>query len=166
MTPVSYRDRWVSLREHVRDPQELNRLASQIALSFMDHYYQNGHFEEEFIQLLCEMATSFEDPQWSKAASSALFEVIVEGLCDDFEEFQPETYNRVMSEVIHFCRRLPEGRELHQALLDFGIVTREDLLTRLRRIRSNQGFRHCFIHRRRSWFSRGSLSGRTWPSRA
>lgn len=140
MTPVSYRDRWVSLRGHVRDPQELNRLASQIALSFMDHYYQNGHFEEEFIQLLCEMATSFEDPQWSKAASSALFEVIVEGLCDDFEEFQPETYNRVMSEVIHFCRRLPEGRELHQALLDFGIVTREDLLTRLRRIRSNQGF--------------------------
>jgi len=140
MTAISYRDRWVSFRNHGRDPEELSRLASQIALSFMDHYYQNGRFEEESIRLLCEMATHFEDPCRNRAASSALFEIIVEGLCDDFEEFQPETYNRVMSQVIDFCRRLPEGKELDEALRDFGIATGRDLLARLEHIRSTRAY--------------------------
>ena len=52
------------------------------------------------------------DRELSRAVSSAFFSVIVEELCDDYEEFQFEVYNRVMSQVISYCRNIPAGKKI------------------------------------------------------
>ncbi len=135
MKSAYYWKRWTSLKEKA-DKDQLNRLSRQIALSFLDHYFYNDHHEEKYIRLLCEMATFFDDEEFNKAGSSALFGIIVEGLCDDFEELQTEAYNKVMSQVVAFCRTIPTGRELAERLNDFGLKSYTDILERIEYIRA------------------------------
>ena len=49
-----------------------------------------------------------------------------------FEELQTETYNRVMTQVITFCRKLSAGKELDCSLNDFGIYSHNDLFERIK----------------------------------
>jgi len=63
-------------------------------------------------------------------ASSALFGLIIEKLCDDFEELPVELYGRVMCQVISCCRALPAGRTLDQTLTDFGLISSDHLYQR------------------------------------
>lgn len=135
MKSAYYWKRWMSLKERP-DKNRLNKLSRQIALSFLDHYFYNDYHEKEYIRLLCEMATFFDDEELNKAGSSALFGIIVEGLCDDFEELQTEAYNKVMSQVVSFCRTLPVGRELAERLNDFGLKSYEDILKRIENVRA------------------------------
>ena len=114
MKKTYYEDKWLDLKSRPVERTQLQRLARQIAYSFMDAYLKDCHYQEDFIELLCEMTTNWEDPQLNGIAARALFSIIIESLCDDFEELQTETYNRVMSQVISFCRRLPAGAELNQ----------------------------------------------------
>jgi ADP-heptose:LPS heptosyltransferase len=103
----------------------------------MDAYLKDCHYEADYIDLLCEMTTFWEDPLLSGIAAQALFSIIIESLCDDFEELQTETYNRVMTQVISFCRGLSEGAELNQCLNDFGLHSSKDLLMRIQKIRTS-----------------------------
>ncbi|NLV25071.1 MAG: glycosyltransferase family 9 protein [Deltaproteobacteria bacterium] len=135
MKPAFYRRQWDTLRQNPKR-EALDRLARQIALSFLDRYYFNDHHEAEYIRLLCEMATSFAGEELNKPGSAALFGIIVEGLCDDFEELQTEEYNRVISRVVDFCRHAPGGERLHRELGAFGLVTYDDLFKRIEGIRS------------------------------
>ena len=98
-----YKSRWNELKGKT-DKDQLSRLSSRIALSFLDYYFYNDRYDQAYIRLLCDMATKFKDEGLNKIASSALFGTVIEGLCDDFEELQTETYNRVMSEVITMLR--------------------------------------------------------------
>jgi ADP-heptose:LPS heptosyltransferase len=118
--------------------EALSQLARQVALSFIDRYYQNGLYRGEYIELLCEMATSSSDAELGGRASSALFEIIVEELCDDYEEMPVETYSRVMSEVISYCRKVPEGAALDRRLTGFGISTFDDLCNRANLVHSRK----------------------------
>ena len=68
-----------------------------------------GWSEREYIDLLCQMATFHTKADLSNIASAALFEIIVEKLCDDFEDLPVEVYSRVMCQVISFCRSVPAG---------------------------------------------------------
>ncbi|NLC70190.1 MAG: glycosyltransferase family 9 protein [Desulfuromonadaceae bacterium] len=138
MKPEFYRRQWNALRMSP-EREALDRLARQIALSFLDRYYFNDLHEAEYIRLLCEMATSFAEEELNKPGSSALFGIIVEGLCDDFEELQTEEYNRVMSRVVDFCRHAPGGERLDRELGSFGLTTYEDLFKRIEGIRSRAG---------------------------
>lgn len=138
MKPAFYRRRWENFKIQPKG-EGLDRLARQIALSFLDRYYFNDHHEAEYIRLLCEMATFFEREDFNKAGSSALFGIIIEGLCDDFEELQTEEYNRVMSRVIDFCRRAPGGERLDRQLDAFGLERWEDLFERIEGIRARSG---------------------------
>ena len=135
MKPAYYRKRWASLKDKA-DKDQLNHLSRHIALSFLDYYFYNDHHEEEYIRLLCEMATFFDDDELNRAGSAALFGIIVEGLCDDFEELQTEAYNKVMSQVIVFCRTVPAGRELAARLNAFGLKSYTDILDRIEYIRA------------------------------
>jgi ADP-heptose:LPS heptosyltransferase len=135
MKPDFYRKRWMSLKEKPVE-KELHRLARQIALSFLDRYFYNDHHDEEYIGLLCEMATFFDADTLNKAGASALFGIVVEGLCDDFEELQTEAYNKVMSQVVAFCRTRPVGTELATRLGDFELESYEDILGRIEQIRA------------------------------
>ena len=135
MKPAFYWKRWSTLKEKANKDQ-LNQFARQIALSFLDRYFYNDHHEEEYIRLLCEMATHFDDEAFNQAGSSALFSIVIEGLCDDFEELQTEAYNKVMSQVIALCRTVPAGRQLAERLDAFGLKSYTDILDRIEYIRA------------------------------
>jgi len=130
MEPAAYRQRWHKLRESKADPDALHQLARQMAFSFTDRYFQRGLYEPAYIDLLCEMATFYSKPDLDNIASAALFSLVVEKLCDDFEELPVELYSRVICQVISFCRALPAGRNLDQALADFGLASSDHLYQR------------------------------------
>ena len=132
-----YREKWSALTKDTVDPNSLKRLSRQIAFSFLDYYLKDCNYEKEYIDLLCEMTTFSEDPKLINPSAEALFSIIVESLCDDFEELQTMTYNKVMAQVITFCRNVPAGRELDLMLNDFKIYSHEDLLDRINKIRIN-----------------------------
>ena len=131
-----YTDKWLDLKSRPPDGTQLNRLARQIAYAFMDTYLKDCRYQENYIELLCEMTTFWEDPQLNGIAARALFTIIIESLCDDFEELQTETYNRVMTQVISFCRKLPAGNRLNQSLQNFRLFSDSDLLERIQTIRT------------------------------
>jgi hypothetical protein len=135
MKTTFYRQKWAHLKTQIITPREFRRLAQQIAYSFMDSYLKNCHYEADFIDLLCEMTTFSEDTNLNGIAAQALFSIIIESLCDEFEDLQTETYNRVMVQIISFCRRLRAADELNRCLQAFEIYTRDDLLARIEKIR-------------------------------
>jgi ADP-heptose:LPS heptosyltransferase len=130
MEPAVYRQRWHKLRESKVDTEALQQLARQIAFSFTDRYFQRGLYEPAYIDLLCEMATFHAKPDLDNIAAAALFGLVVEKLCDDFEELPVELYGRVMCQVISFCRGLPAGEQLDRALADFGLTSSDHLFQR------------------------------------
>ncbi len=136
MKPLPYREQWVRLRQEGATSDELVRLARRIAYSFLDSYLKDCSYEKEYIDLLCEM-TAFSKEGDAGAAAHALFAIIVERLCDEFEELQTLTYNRVMAQVISFCRRLPAGTALDQELKAFDIDSFEALMDRMQHVRAN-----------------------------
>jgi ADP-heptose:LPS heptosyltransferase len=127
MEPTVYRQRWHKLRESKVEAQALHQLSRQIAFSFMDRYSQRGVYEPAYVDLLCEMATFHGKADLDSIASAALFGLIVEKLCDDFEELPVELYCRVMCQVVSFCRSLPAGEGLDKTLADFGLVSTDHL---------------------------------------
>ena len=106
-----YRKKWSNIKTQIVDPAEIKRLSRQVAHSFMDSYLKDCHYEADYIDLLCEMTTISRDPELNSIAARALFSIIIESLCDEFEALQTETYNRVMAQVITFCRKLAAGKE-------------------------------------------------------
>ncbi|MBN1507470.1 MAG: glycosyltransferase family 9 protein [Sedimentisphaerales bacterium] len=130
MDPSLYRNRWLRLREGQTNPSELNHLARQVAFSFIDSYFQSGAYVAEYIGLLCEMATFHSKADLNSIASGALFEIIVEKLCDDFEDLPVEVYSRVMCQVISHCRTIPAGRSLDRQLTEFGVTSSDQLYQR------------------------------------
>jgi ADP-heptose:LPS heptosyltransferase len=132
-----YRQKWSDLQAQIITPQDFRRLSQQIAYSFMDAYLKNCHYEDDYIDLLCEMTTFSEDTDLNGIAARTLFGIIIESLCDDFEDLQTETYNRVMAQIISYCRKLRAANELHRFLQEFQIYTRDDLLTRIDKIRTD-----------------------------
>jgi ADP-heptose:LPS heptosyltransferase len=136
MKTTYYNDKWLDIKSQPADPAQLNRLASQIAYAFMDAYLKDCRYQENYIELLCEMTTFWEDPQLNRIAARALFSIIIESLCDDFEELQTETYNRVMTQVISFCRKLPAAEQFDHYLRNFELNSAGDLLKRIRSIRT------------------------------
>lgn len=130
MDPAIYRKRWHKVRDSKADADEMHQLARQIAFSFIDKHFQNGAYVAEYIDLLCEMATFYSKAELSNLASAALFEIVVEKLCDDFEDLPIEIYSRVMCQVVSYCRTVPAGKTLDAQLASFGIVSPDELYRR------------------------------------
>ncbi len=138
MKSAFFREKWSNLKAQIIAPHDFRRLSRQIAHSFMDAYLKDCHYEADYIDLLCEMTTFSEDTDLNGIASRALFSIIIESLCDDFEDLQTDTYNRVMTQIITYCRKLRAAGDLDQFLREFRIFTHQDLLTRIKRIRLDQ----------------------------
>ena len=132
-----YKKRWLEIKQADVNPDNLMRLSGQIAHSFLDAYLKDCQYESDYIELLCDMMTFSHDSRLNSIAATALFGIIIERLCDEFEDLQTETYNRVMTQVISYSRKLPTGRELDGCLKVFHINSQEDLLKRLNKIRIN-----------------------------
>jgi hypothetical protein len=138
MNPEFYLNKWKDLKDSGLGENEIHHLCSRIALSFLDRYYYNDEFAASYIDILCEIATSDN----GHVASSSLFGAIIEGLCDDFEELQTKAYNRVMSRIINFCRKIPQGESIDAKLNSFGFDSEEKIFQRIERLR------HATIKRR------------------
>jgi len=132
--PAYYQDKWRTLKENP-DREAIDSLAQRIASSFIDRYFYSDEYNETYIQLLCEMATHFDQPELNQIAARSLFGKVIERLCDDFEELQTETYNRLICQVVGFLRRLPQGRELNRELDGFQLQTEDQLYQRIESIR-------------------------------
>ena len=83
-----YRDKWSNLKAQIIAPHDYVRLSQQIAYSFMDAYLKDCHYEEDYIDLLCEMTTFSQDTDLNGIAARALFSIMIERLCDYFEDLQ------------------------------------------------------------------------------
>lgn len=143
MQASSYRHKWNALKEKKVDPETVGRLSREIAYSFLDYYLKDCRYEKEYIDLLCEMTTFSENTQLTSPAAQALFGIIIESLCDDFEELQTLTYNQVMTQIISYCRQIPGGRELDLTLRDFGIYSSNELLDRIQKLRHDSSPLPC-----------------------
>lgn len=136
MRPAWYQEQWDVLK--VQDKphaEQLKSLAQRIAATFVDRYFYSDEYNEQYIRLICEMATHFEDPSLNQIAARILFGVIVERLCDDFEDLQTETYNRLICQVAGHLRSLPGGARLDAQLHAFHLQTQEQLYQRIESIR-------------------------------
>jgi len=129
-----YQEQWQDLKESA-DSQQLDSLAKRVASSFIDRYYYSDEYNREHIHLLCEMATHFVDESLNQIAARALFGTVIERLCDDFEELQTETYNRLICQVVNYLCHIPEGREMESELCSFHLRTEEQLYQRVESIR-------------------------------
>ena len=127
MNPFYYRDRWNKMLDNGVDLKRLHQLCQQVSYSFIDHSYYNDHYEKEYIDLLCEIATFNPDPELTHPAGAALFGIIIEQLCDDYQDFQFDTYSQVMTQIISYCRTLPEGAVLHELLNEHNITNHREL---------------------------------------
>jgi ADP-heptose:LPS heptosyltransferase len=130
MKPTAYRQKWQQWRDGPVDAESLRTLSQQVAGSFLEAYLQRNSYEPAYIDLLCEMATSFDKPELNGIAASALFTHVIEKLCDDFEELPVAAYVRVMCRIIECCRQFPAGRPLNETLGGFGIKSPDDLQRR------------------------------------
>ena len=134
MKPAYYAGQWDELRRNP-DPEQLQSLAHRIAGNFIERYFYNDEYNEGYINLLCEMATQNQQPELNQIAAATLFSVVVERLCDDFEDLQTETYNRLICQVTGYLRGLPEGRDLDEKLEQFGLQSNLELFHRIESIR-------------------------------
>lgn len=137
MKQSKYHQRWTALRKDPASEQQLVHLSRQVALAFLDHYYQDGQYEEDYISLLCEMAMAFSNSEQNRIASGALFGIIVENLCDDYEKAQLGMYNHIMSQVVSYCRSQPGGRDMDMILNSFDLYNTDDLQARAERVHAN-----------------------------
>ncbi|MDP6651121.1 MAG: hypothetical protein QGF90_03265, partial [Gammaproteobacteria bacterium] len=129
-----YQEQWQALQQAPTD-EAIESLAQRVACSFVDRYYYSDEYNREYIHLLCEMATHFSDPTQNQLAASALFGIVIERLCDDFEELQTETYNRLICQVVNFLCEHEGGQQLESELYGFHLRTEEQLYERIETIR-------------------------------
>ena len=134
MRPAYYEENWLQLKQQA-STDSLESLAQRIASSFVDRYFYSDEYNSGYIHLLCDMATWFDDDSLNQIAARVLFGTVIERLCDDFEELQTETYNRLICQVVSFLRGLPGGKPLHDELNEFQLETENQLYQRIEAIR-------------------------------
>lgn len=134
MKSDNYLQQWQDVKK-AADPIKVKSLARRVALSFINRYYYSDEYNSNHIHLLCKMATQFEDEALNQIAAGSLFGHIIERLCDDFEELQTETYNRLICQVLSFLCQTTDGKEIESELYTFRLQTEEELYQRIESMR-------------------------------
>ncbi|MDT8427845.1 MAG: glycosyltransferase family 9 protein [Pseudomonadales bacterium] len=134
MRPAYYREQWEQIKPSP-SAEDLKSLSQRVASAFVDRYFYSDEYNQEYIQLLCEMATSNAEPELNQLAAKSLFGIVIERLCDDFEELQTETYNRLISQVAGYLRALPQGQQLDERLQRFHLHSEDQLYQRVEAMR-------------------------------
>ena len=119
---------------HVEDAVRWSSRAAELVIE--SHRAGQGCLRDA-VTLLCRIA-AHREPAIARAGLQALFPALVERLNDSFDPAACELYDRVFAQVIDFCRRLPGGGGLDEALRSFGLENEADLLARKSRIRESQ----------------------------
>src|SRR5215813_15558403 len=104
----------------------------KLAADFLEQYLADGSYLRNNIDELAAIAAS-NDESRSREAAAAIFESLVEPLCDSFEPGSVGLYIRLIAQLIHRCRTMDD--RLDQGLAAFGLMTEQDLLDRAERLR-------------------------------
>lgn len=113
--------------------------ADELATAYLYAFEGTGEGPSHLVDELCEITTS-PDAEEARQGTSALFGGIVEPLADRFEARLCELYREFFSRVVDYCRKLPEGRALHETLCGFGISEHQKLLERARKVPHTKTF--------------------------
>ena len=108
-------------------------LSLRAAELILAHYRSAGGCLRQAVTLLCQLATD-DDAEISRAGITGIFPALIERLNDSFDPMASGLYDQVMSQIIEFCRRLPEGMALDEALCRFDLWDEAGLLARKTRI--------------------------------
>lgn len=134
MRAAFYLDQWHTVRG-AGDPEKVRSLAQRVAAHFLERYFYSDEYNAEHIELLCRMCTEFADDALNQVCTRVLFGTVIERLCDDFEELQTETYNRLICQITGFLRRHPGGEVLDRRLAELGLVSDESMYQRIETVR-------------------------------
>jgi len=134
MISAYYQEKWQQVKVSA-NPGDCRDLAEEVALAFLDRHYFNDAFESDCVRLLCEMSTAFPSAELNRIGASALFGIVVESLCDNFEELQTAAYNHLMGYIIDYCANLAGGEALRAGMARFRIHGFDDLFRRVERLR-------------------------------
>ncbi len=114
--------------------KDVSSLSHQAVSLFFDFYQSTGSPLRAAVELLCEINAS-RNPTHASLGLEALFPNLIEKLNDAFFLPYCNLYDRVFTQVISFFRRLPEGRQIDQALNHFGLHNEAALLWRKRNLK-------------------------------
>ena len=97
-------------------------------------FSDTGHAPDfAVIDDLCRLATG-PDSDAATHATAAIFEKIIERLCDSFSTAAVHTCNRVLARLLQFVRQEKGGERLHAKLEALGFAGEKDILDRFARI--------------------------------
>ncbi len=112
---------------------EVASFAERAVSVFFDYLALTGRPLREAIELLCEI-NSHPNPDFSKLGLDALFPNLIEKLNDSFDPALCEIYDHVFSQIISFCRRLPEMTAFDQTLTSFNLHNEASIFSRKRNL--------------------------------
>ena len=113
--------------------EQIAHISNQAVSLFFEYFQSHNMILREAIQLLCEISTH-PDPKIATLGTQTLFPHLIERLNDAFDPSYCEVYDRLFSQVISFCRAIPEGKDLHFALNSFGLTNENAILDRRKSI--------------------------------
>ena len=111
--------------------EEKIRQTASAAVAEFFAAFERGIYLRQAIALIIEIST-LSDGHLSRIGLRALFPELIERLNDSFDPQACDTHDRIMAQVIDYCRRLPEGIPIDLALKGFGLEAEADLLVRKR----------------------------------
>lgn len=110
-------------------PPIINSLAKNATSSIISYFQLTSQVLSDAVTLLCEIA-SLPSLPLAQIGTKYLFSDLVEKLNDSFEEPYCKLYDQLFSQVIQFCRTLPEGELLHKYLNSFGLLDQNTIYER------------------------------------
>ena len=113
--------------------------ASGLAASYLERFEQSGAHSTDLAQRLCEFATS-RDLLAAAAGTDAIFRAIVEPWGDRFEQRLCDVYVQFFAQVIDFCKRLPQGRDIDRMLRSFALSDQDCFFQRAENAKSRGRF--------------------------
>lgn len=111
-----------------------------LAAEFLSAFQDSGTYLREPLDELARLASS-DQAETAKLATGAIFKSLVEALADSFEAKAVTLYNRLFSQLIHFCRHGAQGEGLDRELTGFGIRGEAELLARAEQLRYTRQLR-------------------------
>jgi ADP-heptose:LPS heptosyltransferase len=118
--------------------QQVYSKTARAAHQFMERL-REGHFSTGDLDVIIDTAISNELPR-ARMGTDIFFGHVIEPLSDTFLARDRKTLQKVLAYLVSRIRILPQARQLHERLDQWGLRDETDLLERIERISSDKKF--------------------------
>jgi ADP-heptose:LPS heptosyltransferase len=121
---------------------EMNKQVTSETARAAQHFmkrHQENQFAVDALDIIIDSAVS-PDAQEARLGTHILFSYVVESLSDTFLLEDRKALEKVLAHLISRLRLLPQAKEFHQRLNQFGLYNETDLLTRIENIYCDKKF--------------------------